>query len=142
MNFVAFFAAPPSVQLHALSALSALVLGAAQLVAPKGTLPHRTVGGIWVALMATAALSSFVFVWGTGYGGLGPIHVLSMVTLISLVLLVRNACRGQITAHRSGALWLFVTALVITGGFTLLPGRLMHCVTFAAPGTLCPLAPP
>jgi uncharacterized membrane protein len=141
MNLDAFAAAPLWVQVHALAALSALILGAVQLAAPKGTLPHRAVGWGWVALMATAALSSFVFVWGPGYTGLGPIHILSVVTLVSLVLLVRDARRGRIKAHRSGALWLFVTALVITGAFTLLPGRLMHCIAFAAPGTFCPPAP-
>jgi uncharacterized membrane protein len=119
----------------------ALLLGAVQLAAPKGTLPHRTLGWVWVALMATTALSSFRFVWGPGRTGLGPIVILSVVTLVSMVFLVRHARRGRIKAHRRGALWPFVTALVITGTLTLLPGRLMHCLTFAAPGTFCPPAP-
>ena len=34
----------------------------AQLAAPKGTLSHRAVGLVWVTLMATTALSSFIFV--------------------------------------------------------------------------------
>jgi uncharacterized membrane protein len=142
MNLAALFAAPPWVQVHALAALSALALGTLQLSAPKGTLPHRTLGWIWVALMALAALSSFVFVWGPDYSGLGPIHILSVVTLVSLVGLVRAARRRNIAAHRSSALWLFVTALVITGAFTFLPGRLMHCIATTAPGTDCPAAPP
>lgn len=138
MNIAALLTAPLAVQIHALAALSALLLGTGQLLAPKGTLSHRMTGWLWVVLMAVTALSSFVFVWGPGFNGLGPIHILSVITLVSLVGLVRAARAGNIAAHRSGALWLFVAALVITGTFTLLPGRLMHCVAFTAPGTLCP----
>lgn len=136
MNGAAFLAAPLAVQLHALAALA---LGTVQLLAPKGTLPHRITGWLWVALMTLAALSSFVFVWGPGFDGLGPIHILSVVTLVSLAGLVRAARTGRIAAHRSAALWLFIAALVITGAFTLLPGRLMHCVALTAPGTICQL---
>jgi uncharacterized membrane protein len=38
--------AAPATKLHAFAALAALGLGALQLAAPKGTLPHRTIG--WV----------------------------------------------------------------------------------------------
>jgi uncharacterized membrane protein len=139
MNIAAFLSAPMTVQMHALAALTALILGTVQLLAPKGTLPHRVMGWLWIGLMAVAALSSFVFVWGPGFDGLGPIHILSVATLLSLVTLVRAARKGQIRAHRSNALWLFIAALVITGAFTLLPGRLMHCVAFTAPGMACQL---
>lgn len=130
MNTAALLAAPLAVQAHVYAALAALLLGLVQLVAPKGTLPHRTLGWLWVALMAATALTSFVFVWGCGFSGLGPIHILSVVTLVSLVGLVRAARRGDIRAHRSGVLWLFFAALLGAGAFTLLPGRLMHDVAF------------
>jgi uncharacterized membrane protein len=142
MNGAALFAAPLAVQVHALAALAALLLGTFQLLAPKGTLPHRVTGWLWVGLMTLAALSSFVFVWGPGFDGLGPIHILSIVALVSLVGLVRAARAGRIRAHRSAALWLFFAALVITGAFTLLPGRLMHCVAFTPPGSTCELGAP
>jgi uncharacterized membrane protein len=38
--------AAPAIQLHAFAALAAFGLGAVQLAAPKGTLPHRTLGWI------------------------------------------------------------------------------------------------
>jgi uncharacterized membrane protein len=40
--------APPAIQLHAFAAMAAFALGLVQLAAPKGTLPHRTVGWSWV----------------------------------------------------------------------------------------------
>lgn len=128
MNLAAFLAAPLLVQAHALAAFAALGLGAVQLAGPKGTIPHRVIGWAWVLLMASVALSSFVFVWGCGFTGLGPIHVLSVVTLFSLVGLIRAARRRNVGAHRSVALWLFFAALIGAGAFTLLPGRLMHDV--------------
>jgi len=45
--------------LHAFAAIAAFGLGAVQLAAPKGTLPHRTIGWFWVALMVTVAAPSF-----------------------------------------------------------------------------------
>lgn len=130
MNIAALLAAPLAVQAHVYAALAALALGTVQLAAPKGTLPHRTIGWLWVLLMAATALSSFVFVWGCGFSGLGPIHILSVVTLFTLVGLVRAARRGDIRGHSSGVLWLFFAALIGAGAFTLLPGRLMHDVMF------------
>ena len=41
------------------AAMSAFVLGLVQFAAPKGTLPHRTLGWIWVSLMVSVAVSSF-----------------------------------------------------------------------------------
>jgi uncharacterized membrane protein len=39
--------AAPAIPVHAVVAMSAFVLGVVQFAAPKGTLPHRTVGWIW-----------------------------------------------------------------------------------------------
>ena len=51
--------AAPAIPLHAFAALTAFVLGVVQFAAPKGTLPHRRIGWIWVGLMAAVAVSSF-----------------------------------------------------------------------------------
>jgi uncharacterized membrane protein len=134
MNSGALLAAPVAVQLHVYAALLALILGFVQLAGRKGSARHRLTGRVWVALMAAVALSSFVFVWGCGFDGLGPIHLLSAYTLYTLVGLVRAARRGDVRAHRVAALWLFLAALIGAGAFTLLPGRLMHDVAFGTAG--------
>ena len=68
MSLAPLLNAAPATKLHAIAALTALGLGAVQLAAPKGTLPHRTIGWVWVALMVTVAASSFwihdLRVWG------------------------------------------------------------------------------
>src|SRR5262249_18746282 len=87
--------AAPAIQLHAFAALAAFGLGAVQLAAPKGTLPHRTFGWIWVLLMVTVAASSFwiheLHIWGPW----SPIHLLAIFTLAMLPLAVLHARRRQ-----------------------------------------------
>src|SRR5882757_3338095 len=51
MSLTPLLNAAPEIQLHAFAAMSAFALGIVQFGAPKGTLPHRTLGWIWVALM-------------------------------------------------------------------------------------------
>ena len=80
MTLEPFLNAPFVVQLHALPAVAAFSLGVVKLPTPKGTLPHRTLGWIWVLLMALVALSSFFThtIWSVG--PFSVIHLLSIVT--------------------------------------------------------------
>jgi uncharacterized membrane protein len=59
VNVAPLLDAAPQIPIHAFVAMAAFALGVVQLVAPKGTLPHRTLGWLWVALMAVVAISSF-----------------------------------------------------------------------------------
>jgi uncharacterized membrane protein len=110
--------AGPVIQTHAFAALGAFALGVVQLAAPKGTLPHRTIGWIWVALLAAIAISSF---WIHGIRMLGPfslIHVLSIYTLFMLPVAVLSAHRHDVGAHKRAMVSIFFGALVIAGAFT------------------------
>jgi uncharacterized membrane protein len=51
--------------------------------------------------------------------------------LVTLPLAVLHARRHDIAQHRIAMLMLFTGALVIAGGFTFLPGRIMHAVVFS-----------
>ncbi|MDJ1009361.1 MAG: DUF2306 domain-containing protein [Paracoccaceae bacterium] len=115
---------------HALAALAALVLGGAQLALPKGTARHRTVGRIWIVLMAFIALSSFAIFSIRLVGPFSPIHLLSVLVLVTLVQVVRNAQRGDIARHTTAVQRLYWLALIGAGLFTLWPGRVMHQVVF------------
>jgi uncharacterized membrane protein len=131
MHLHPLLSAPLLYRVHAFLALFALCLGAVQLSLPKGTLPHRAMGYVWVVCMATIALSSF------GIQELHPgsftfIHVISIATLIVLPFAVLHARRGRIRRHAIAMSCLFVFALVVAGAFTLLPGRIMNHVVFGA----------
>ena len=124
--------AEPVIVVHALMALAALGLGLWQLLGPKGTIPHRTVGYVWAALMLGVAATSFWIHDLQLIGPFSPIHILSIIVLINVPIAVHAARSGAINKHRTYMRSLFFLALVVTGAFTLLPGRVMHDVVFAA----------
>jgi len=130
MSLAPLFNAAPAIPLHALAAIAAFVLGLVQFSAPKGTLPHRTIGWIWVLLMLTVAISSFWIQTIRLVGPFSPIHLLSTFTLVMVPLAVWRAHRHRVADHRRIMIMTFIGALVIAGGFTLLPGRIMHAVVF------------
>jgi uncharacterized membrane protein len=122
--------ATPTIQLHAFAAMAAFALGVVQLAAPKGTLPHRTVGWIWVALMVIVAASSFWIHELRLWGPWSPIHLLAIFTLVTLPLAVLHARRHRVVRHRNAMIGIFTGALVVAGLFTFVPGRIMHAVAF------------
>lgn len=132
MSLAPLLAAAPEIQLHAFAALAASVLGAIQLAAPKGTLPHRTLGWIWVALMLAVSASSFLIHGIKLWGPWSPIHLISVFTPIMLVVAVVAARRHRVRAHKITMISIYAGALILAGLFTLLPGRLMHEVLFGS----------
>jgi uncharacterized membrane protein len=130
MSLAPLLDAAPAIPVHAFAAMAAFALGLVQFAAPKGTLPHRTVGWIWVVLMAVVAASSFWIHEIRLLGPWSPIHLLSIFTLIMLPIAVWRARRHRVADHRRIMTMTFVGALVIAGLFTLLPGRIMHAVVF------------
>jgi uncharacterized membrane protein len=130
LSLAPLLSASPAIQLHAFAAMTAFVLGLVQLAAPKGTLPHRTLGGIWVAIMFVVAISSFFIHQLKVWGPWSPIHLLSIFTLVMLPLGVWRAHNHQVQRHRWIMISLFCGALLIAGLFTLMPGRIMHAVVF------------
>ncbi|WGD56485.1 DUF2306 domain-containing protein [Bradyrhizobium sp. CB1650] len=130
MNLAPLLEAAPAIPLHAFAAMAAFALGLVQFAAPKGTLPHRTIGWIWVALMAVVAASSFWIHQLRLVGPFSPIHLLSIFTLVVLPLAVWRAHTHRVADHRRMMIFLFSGALVVAGLFTLVPGRLMHRVVF------------
>jgi uncharacterized membrane protein len=130
MTLAPLLDASPAIQLHAFAAMSAFVLGVVQLSAPKGTLPHRTVGWIWVALMLAVSISAFWIHQLRLWGPWSPIHLLAIFTLIMLPLGVWYAHRHAVEYHRWTMIGIFAGALVIAGIFTFVPGRIMYQVAF------------
>ena len=130
MNLAPLLDAAPAIPLHAFAAIAAFALGIVQFAAPKGTLPHRTIGWIWVLLMAGVAISSFWIHTIRLVGPFSPIHLLSIFTLIMVPLAVWRAHTHRVADHKRIMIMTFSGALVIAGLFTLVPGRIMHAVVF------------
>jgi uncharacterized membrane protein len=120
--------APTIVQVHIAGALAALGLGTAVLFLRKGTRIHRRIGWLWVGAMFAVAITSF---WITGIrpGQFSPIHLLSILTLLTLPFAIWARRAGRIGSHRAAMISLYVS-LVAAGAFTLLPNRLIGRAMF------------
>ena len=130
MSLAPLLNAAPAIPLHAFAAMTAFGLGVVQIAAPKGTLPHRTLGWIWVALMAVVAGSSFWIHELRVIGPWSPIHLLSIFTPIMLIVGVWRARHHNVRGHKITMISIFVGALIIAGFFAFMPGRIMHAVVF------------
>lgn len=129
MTLAPLLAAPPVIQIHVVAALLALAGGTVVAVMRKGTARHRQTGFIFVVGMLVTAISS---IWIRTGGHFSWIHLLTLLTLISLPYAIIMRRRGNIGAHGKAMLGLFA-GLAIAGAFTLLPGRLMHAAVFGGP---------
>ena len=130
MSLEPLLAAPSPIAWHAFAAFAALALGASQLALPKGTRRHRFVGYVWAVLMLAIAASGFWIQEIRLFGPFSPIHLLSILVLVTVPLAVWHAHNHRVRKHRSAMIALYVFALVGAGVFTLLPGRVMHEVVF------------
>ena len=128
MTLAPLLNAPAVIQIHAFAAMAAFALGLAQFAAPKGTVPHRTIGWIWVVLMVAVSASAFFIHEIRLWGPWSPIHLLAIFTLAMLPMAVLHARKHRVPAHRWAMISIFVGGLVIAGAFTFVPGRIMHAV--------------
>jgi uncharacterized membrane protein len=119
----------PTIAIHMSLALAATALGPLALWARMGSTRrpqlHRAAGYVWVTCMTGTALSG-LFIQSEhlpNLWGYSPIHLLIPLTLFSLYRAFRFLAQGKIAGHRKTMQWLYVSACLVTGAFTLLPGR-------------------
>jgi uncharacterized membrane protein len=114
---------------HLATIAPAFVIGTAMMIRRKGTLNHRVWGRIYMVLMlVTAAISLFMpAVVGPRFlSHFGFIHLFSVLTLWSVPMAFLAARRGDIKAHRSSMIGLYVGGLLIAGAFAFMPGRMLN----------------
>lgn len=130
MTIQPYLASGPIIQMHVFAAVLAIVLGPIALARRSRDRWHRRAGYAWVLSMAALAASG-LFIHSTRMvGPFSPIHLLSLLTLWQLWLGVREARAGRIAAHRTRMQAIYLLALMLTGAFTLFPGRLMSHILF------------
>lgn len=128
MTLAPLVSASPIILAHAAAALVAVALGATIMLARKGTPRHRLMGQAWCGLMAFVALSSFAIV-NVNHGHFSPIHLLSILTLVTIPTAIAARRRGNIRRHAISMSILFAS-LLIAGAFTLLPSRILGQALF------------
>lgn len=133
MNLAPLLDAPLAIQIHVAAVIPAALLGPYMFRARKGTPTHRLLGKVWLGLMVVAALSSFFIHTINLFYGFSPIHLLSAYVLYGSWSAIRAARAHRIREHRLNVIGMYVGGIIIAGGFTLLPGRLMHEIVFTWP---------
>jgi uncharacterized membrane protein len=123
--------APTALAIHLGTVIPALFLGGAMFMMRKGTALHKILVRVWAVLMMTTAISSF---WLQGMtGGIGLIHIFSVITLVSIPRAIWAIRKGDVEAHRQAMTGPYV-GLVVAGLFSFLPGRMMGDLAFALLG--------
>ncbi len=126
-----------AIQLHIAGALIGFVLGSILLLGPKGTLPHRTMGIIWVLAMSVTIISS-IFIHEIAQAGapnimgFSFIHIFTLMGIYSIPAGLLRLLRGGPKLKRHGRHFrgLFIGGILIAGVLAFLPGRTMHAIIF------------
>ena len=119
------------IPLHAVAAMAAIILGGVQFYMKKGGILHKLIGRTWIGLMIVVSVSSFFIHKIELWGAYSPIHLLSAWTIFSLGLAIYYVRVGNIKRHKQVMIALYGLALLLTGLFTLMPGRVMHQIVFS-----------
>ena len=114
------------IPLHAIMAMIAIILGGIELSMKKGGAIHKLLGRIWVGIMMFVAITSFFIHEIKLWGAYSPIHLLSLWTIFILGVGIYYARVGNIKRHKQVMIATYFFALILTGFFTLMPGRVMH----------------
>ncbi len=122
--------ASAQIQLHVLAAVISISLGPFVLFRKRRDRIHKTFGYIWITAMAITAISSLFIFELRMFGLFSPIHLLSLLTIGSLIFGVGCAIRGRISAHRKTMQSLYFWSLGVAGLFTFTPGRILNKVFF------------
>jgi uncharacterized membrane protein len=126
--------APLAVQIHVATVLPAFLIGTFQIfVSTKGSPLHRALGYLYLTLMAVTAITTLFIhqlMPNKPFWGLSPIHLFVPLVLFGVVGALRGAWTHNVAMHKRSMIGIYVGGMMIAGGLTFLPGRIMHAVVF------------
>ena len=100
MTFDPILNAPFYLQLHAATALIALVLGPIVLYRKSRDIWHKVIGYVWMLGMVTTAITSFWIREIMADGSMSPVHIFALMNLGTVVYSIASIRRGNIVAHK------------------------------------------
>lgn len=119
----------PTIAVHMTAALGALVLGPIALWTRLGRTQHprlhRALGYAWVTLIVMTAISA-IFIRDfrlPNIAGYTPIHLIVPAVFVGLYLAFTRLARKDFAGHRRSMQITYISACIVAGSFTLLPGR-------------------
>ena len=115
--------------IHLVTVAPCFVIGAWLLARRKGTTIHKRLGWVYAVLIFVTAVVTIFMPAEVGpriLDHFGFIHLFSLLVLICIPLAIRGIRRGDIVAHRSNMIGVYVGGILIAGSFALMPGRLLQ----------------
>ena len=134
MTLEPIFNAPLAIQLHVATVVPAFFIGTWLIFfSSKGAPWHRALGKLYLALMVLTAIAAFFVhaVVGPTFHGFGLIHLFIPLVASGTYNALQGVRTHNIPRHRRAMIAMYIGALLIAGGLTFLPGRIMHAVFFS-----------
>jgi uncharacterized membrane protein len=130
MNLAPIAEAPLAVQIHLATVVPAFLLGTWLIFfSSKGARMHRAIGVAYLVLMTVTATAA-IFIRQLRPGSFSLLHLFVVLTYWSVFSAIWNLRRKNIRGHQRAMIGLYVGGLLIAGGLTFLPGRIMHRLFF------------
>ncbi|WP_299979375.1 DUF2306 domain-containing protein [uncultured Pseudoteredinibacter sp.] len=125
----------PLMYMHLVTVGPAALIGIYLFICRKGTAIHKSLGKIYMVLMLLTGVITLLMPAAIGsrlFGHFGFIHLFSLLTLYAVPAAFLAARRGDIVAHKSSMMGLFIGGVLIAGTFAFMPGRILHSWLFGA----------
>jgi uncharacterized membrane protein len=114
---------------HLATIFPAFLIGTFLLFKRKGTRFHKQLGKVYMLLMLFTSSVTLLMpaeIGPTFLNHFGFIHLLSLLVFICVIAAYVAARNGNIKIHKANMLGLYIGGLLVAGGFTFLPGRLLN----------------
>ena len=111
----------PVITLHAVAALTAVLLGPVQILRRRRDRAHRVIGTVWVSAIVVTSVSSF---W-IAPDGFSWLHGLAIWTLVCMIAAIVGIRRGSVPVHRGFMIGSYLGTLTAFAVASLVPSRLI-----------------
>jgi uncharacterized membrane protein len=127
MNFTPIAEASLAIQIHLATIVPAFFLGTWQIFfSRKGAPAHRAIGVAYLVLMTITATAA-IFI---PRGRISFFYFFVLLTYFSIFRAIWFLRKKNIPGHKRAMVGLYVGGLLIAGGLTFLPGRMMYRLFF------------
>ena len=111
----------PVITLHAVAALTAVLLGPVQILRRRRDRAHRVIGTVWVSAIVVTSVSSF---W-IAPDGFSWLHGLAIWTLVCMIAAIVGIRSGSVEMHRGFMVGSYLGTLIAFAFAALVPVRLI-----------------
>lgn len=116
-----------AIVLHLVTVIPALIIGLVVLFNQKGTRLHKRLGRFWAGLIVLTSIVSFFI---THNGQFSAIHILSVISIASVLIAIHAIRHGNVLRHKRCMIGAYIGSVVAGIFATILPGRFLYTVFF------------